>query len=139
MSGKLFFDTNILIYAYDLDAPAKRERAMRVLHDAWENENGMLSTQVMQEFYVNVTRKIQRPIPPTKARRILETYATWHVEVNGPHTIFMASEIEERHRLSFWDSMIVAAAINGRAVKILTEDLNHGQVIDGIEISDPFL
>ncbi|MCP9455872.1 MAG: PIN domain-containing protein [Nitrospira sp.] len=138
MSVKLFFDTNILIHAYDLDAGEKREHARRALQDAWENENGILSTQVLQEFYVNVTRKIPQPIPPAKARGILGNYASWDVVRNGLKTILMASEIEERHRLSFWDSMIVAAAAEGGATRILTEDLGHGQVIEGIEVVNPF-
>ena len=138
MSGSVFIDTNILVYAHDLDAGAKHERAASLVRRAWEEEHGMLSTQVLQEFYVNVTRKIPNPISPVRARGILTNYLAWRVEINGPNTILHASEIEERHQLSFWDSMIIAAAAQGGAERILTEDLNHGQVIEGVKIENPF-
>lgn len=138
MKGRSFVDTNILIYAHDLDAGAKHERAAAVVRQTWEEECGMLSTQVLQEFYVNVTRKIPSPISAAKARGILSNYLAWQIEVNGPSTILRASEIEERYQLTFWDSMIVAAAAQGGAERILTEDLNHGQVIEGVKIENPF-
>lgn len=139
MSGKVFFDTNILIYAYDRDAGEKHLVAKGILHEAWQAGWGVISTQVLQEFYVNITRKIPAPVPPAKARGILENYLAWHVEVNEPETVLLASEIEERHRLSFRDAMIVAAAIRGGVAKILSEDFNHGQIIEGIVVENPLL
>jgi predicted nucleic acid-binding protein len=109
MKGKVFVDTNILIYAHDLDAGGKHEKAAASLEDLWEEEAGVLSTQVLQEFYVNVTRKIASPLSPVQARTIIENYLVWQIEVNAPETILLASFIEERHHLS-WDSLIVAAA-----------------------------
>ena len=139
MKGKTFVDTNILIYAHDLDASIKHDAAMSILENLWEEEAGILSTQVLQEFYVNITRKILNPLPPAKARSIIENYRAWQVEVNGPDTILLASEIEERYLLSFWDSLIVAAARNGKAEKILTEDFQHGQRLEGMVIENPFI
>ena len=139
MRGKVFVDTNILIYAHDLDAGIKHDAAMIILETLWEEEAGILSTQVLQEFYVNITRKILNPLPPAKARSIIENYRAWQVEVNGPDTILLASEIEERYLLSFWDSLIVAAARNGKAEKILTEDFQHGQRLEGMVIENPFI
>lgn len=139
MADKIFVDTNILVYAHDLDAGSKRDIAITVIEKLWKNRTGVISTQVLQEFYVNVTRKIPRPIAPAKARGVIENYLHWHVELNVPVSILLASEIEEKHMLSFWDSLIVAAAIKARADKILTEDLNHGQIIEGILIENPFL
>lgn len=138
MKGKIFVDTNILVYAYDLDAGPKREVAAAIMKELWEQENGVISTQVLQEFYVNVTRKISNPLSKTEARSIIETYLYWQVELNGPITVLSASEIEERYRLSFWDALIIAAASNANAHKIFTEDLNHGQTIEGILIENPF-
>jgi len=138
MSGRIFVDTNILIYAHDLDAGSKRKIAVAIMEELWEHQTGVISTQVLQEFYVNVTRKISNPIPKTKARGIIENYRYWQVEQNSPATILSASEIEERYMLSFWDSLIIAAASKSNATKILTEDLNHGQVIAGILIENPF-
>ena len=138
MSGRIFVDTNILIYAHDLDAGSKRKIAVAIMEKLWEHQTGVISTQVLQEFYVNVTRKISNPIPKTKARGIIENYRYWQVEQISPATILSASEIEERYMLSFWDSLIIAAASKANATKILTEDLNHGQVTAGILIENPF-
>jgi predicted nucleic acid-binding protein len=139
MKEKVFVDTNILIYAHDLDAGSKHDIAVSLIKEFWEKGTGILSTQVLQEFYVNVTRKILKPILPAKARGIIESYLVWQVEVNKPDTILLASEIEERYLLSFWDSLIVAAARNAKADKILTEDLKHGQRLEGILIENPFI
>jgi len=138
MKGRVFVDTNILIYAHDLDAGAKHEKAAASLENLWEEETGVLSTQVLQEFYVTVTRKIASPLSPLQARSIIENYLVWPVMLNAPETILLASSIEERYRLSFWDSLIVAAARDAGAEKILTEDLTHGQVLDGVLIQNPF-
>ena len=139
MSGKVFVDTNILIYAHDLDAGQRNTLSADILRDLWENRTGIISTQVLQEFYVNVTRKIENPVPKSKARGIIESYLAWPVELNDAKTVLAASEIEERHMLSFWDALIVASARNAEAEKILTEDLNHGQQIEGILIENPFV
>ena len=139
MSGKIFVDTNILIYAHDLDAGQRNTLSADILRDLWENRIGIISTQVLQEFYVNVTRKIENPLPKSKARGIIESYLAWPIELNDAKTVLAASEIEERHMLSFWDALIVASARNAEAEKILTEDLNHGQQIEGILIENPFV
>jgi len=139
MSADTFVDTNILIYAYDMDAGRKQAAASAVVRDLWESEKGILSTQVFEEFYVNVTSKIPNPIPPAKARGILENYFAWKVQVIQPGTILRASEYQERHQLSFWDAMVLAAAHEGDAAVIFTEDLNHGRIIEGIRIVNPLL
>ena len=139
MSAKVFVDTNVLIYSHDLDAGVKHDVAAALVRDIWERRHGVISTQVLQEFYVNVTRKIPAPLSHASARGILQSYFTWQVELNSPETILFASEIEEHHQLAFWDAMIVAAAVRGGAEWILTEDLNHGQVIEGVQIKNPFL
>ncbi len=139
MKGKVFIDTNIFIYAHDLDAGRKHDVAKNLLESAWQEENGVISTQVLQEFYVNVTRKIPNPLSAVQARSIIEPYRAWHLEINDFESIVMASELAERHRLSFWDAMIVVAARRAKALKIVTEDLNHGQIIEGVLVENPFL
>ena len=139
MNGKVFVDTNVLVYAHDLDAGSKNEIASILVQELWEQEIGVISTQVLQEFYVSVTRKIPRPLAPAAARGIIENYLFWPVELNDSNTILSASEIAERHLFSFWDSLIIAAAKNAQVDKIFTEDLNSGQVIEGILIENPFL
>ncbi len=80
MSDKIFVDTNVLIYAHDVDAKAKHETAKRVLHGLWSERTGVLSLQVLQEFYVNVTRKIANPLSKESARLVVSTYTTWCIE-----------------------------------------------------------
>lgn len=138
MSDKVFVDTNVLIYAHDLDAGDKRTVATALLKELWAMRRGLLSTQVLQEFYVNVTRKIPSPLSAPAAREIVREYCAWQVEVLGADTILRASEIEERHEVSFWDALIVTAALQGHAGKILSENLNPGQIIEGIPIENPF-
>ena len=139
MTDRFFVDTNVLIYAHDLDAGLKHDRAALIVADLWEKENGIVSVQVLQEFYVNVTRKIARPMTPAAARGIIRNYLAWRVEPNEPSAVLLASEIGERNRISFWDALIVASAARSGADRILSEDLNHGQVIEGIRIENPFL
>jgi predicted nucleic acid-binding protein len=139
MKDKIFLDTNFLIYAHDIDAGIKHDLALSIIEKIWEEETGIISTQVIQEFYVNVTRKIPNPITPVQGRGIILNYFSWQVETVEPHTILSASEIEEKYVLSFWDSLIIATASQSEAVKILTEDLNHGQTIEGVLIENPFL
>ncbi len=139
MPDRVFVDTNILIYAHDLDAGTKSRRASEVLSRLWEENTGALSTQVLQEFYVNVTQKIPDTLTPAVARSVIEDYLVWHIDVVTPKSVLAASEIAERYQLSFWDAMIVTSAINVQATKLVTEDLNHGQVIRGILIENPLL
>jgi predicted nucleic acid-binding protein len=138
MNGKIFVDTNILIYAHDLDSGMKYAAAAGLLKQLWESETGLLSTQVIQEFYVNVTRKIPHRLSPIQARGLIDNYFAWPVIIIDTGTIRRASEIEERYRLSFWDALIIAAAVKGRADQIVTEDLKAGETIEGIEIVNPF-
>ena len=139
MTGKVFVDTNVLIYAHDLDAGRKRAVAAEIVQELWETSSGVLSIQVLQEFYVNVTRKIPQPLPAAQAREIIEHYTAWPVVTPTAESVLRASRLEERHRISFWDALIVQAARESGAVRILTEDFNHGQKIDGILIENPFL
>lgn len=139
MNDRTFVDTNILVYAHDLSARERHTKAAAILEMLWETETGSISVQVLQEFYVTVTRKIKYPLPPADAREIIHNYSAWPVEINDAEMTIRASEISEKERLSFWDALIVAAALRLRATKIVTEDLNHGQLIEGILIENPFL
>jgi len=139
MAGKIFLDTNIFIYAHNLDAGVKYEKGSRVIKDIWEKGNGIISTQVLQEFYVHLTKNIADPLSPTVARNLARNYLSWEVVHTGPETIFHASEIEEQYGLSFWDSLIVSAASEAKAEKIFTENWIHGQMIEGMLIENPFI
>jgi predicted nucleic acid-binding protein len=139
MSGKVFVDTNILVYAHDLDAGIKNVQAKRLLARLWEDRTGVLSTQVLQEFIVAVTKKPLQPIGVAQARGIVRDYCAWDLVINDSETILQATEIQEAHKLSFWDELIIAAAFAGNAATLATEDLNHGQLIEGIRIENPFV
>jgi predicted nucleic acid-binding protein len=136
-SGRAFVDTNVLIYAHNLDAGAKREIANRVLQELWHERKGILSLQVLQEFYVNVTRKIPTPLSKQSARLIVESYSIWCVETT-PTEIFAAFRIEDQARIGFWDALIVSSAIKGGADRILSEDLSAGQRIAAVLVENPF-
>ena len=139
MSDRIFVDTNILVYAHDLSSGDRHAKASAVIESLWEAGTGVISTQVLQEFYVTVTRKIKNPLKSAEAREIIRNYLAWPVQINDPETTIQASEIEEKNSLSFWDALIVAAALRLQAKKIISEDLNHGQIIEGILIENPLL
>ena len=134
----VFVDTNILIYAHDLDAGARQEVAAQVLTELWDSRTGRLSTQVLQEFFVNVTQKIRKPLSRSQGREVIHNYSAWVQTLITPATIGRASEIGELWQLSFWDGMIVAAAEQTGARQLLSEYMNAGQVISGIRVVNPF-
>ncbi len=137
MNDKSFIDTNVLIYAHDADAGEKRAIARDLLRELWSERTGVLSMQVLQEFYVNVTRKIASPLSRDLALRIVGAYETWCVETT-PKEMTTALQIEEESRIGFWDALIVASAARSGALRIFSEDLNAGQKIYGISIENPF-
>ena len=137
MSDKTFIDTNVLIYAHDIDAGAKRQVAKAVLQKLWNEKTGLLSAQVLQEFYVNVTRKILTPLSKDLARRVVSSYSIWCMETT-PTEILSAFRIEDESGIGFWDALVVSAASKSDAWRILSEDLNAGQRVAGILIENPF-
>ena len=137
MSGRTFVDTNVLIYAHDVDAGAKQQIARAILRELWSNRTGTLSIQVLQEFYVNVTRKIPRPISKQSARIVVTTYTAWCIDT-ATAEIATAFQIEDASKIGFWDALIVASALKSGAERIVSEDLNPGQLIAGIRVENPF-
>ena len=138
MSDKTFVDSNILIYAHDVDAKAKYHTAKDVLRDLWSQRTGVLSVQVLQEFYVNVTRKIASPLSKEEARLVINSYTVWCTETTAAE-IATAFRIEDESRIKFWDALIVASASKAGAVRILSEDMNDQQMIAGVRIENPFV
>ncbi len=138
MAGKAFVDTNLLVYAHDRGAGAKFDQARRLVAELWENRSGVLSTQVLQEFYINVRRRAAHPISRREARSVLEDYMTWEVVVNTGDSILSAVELERRHHLSFWDALIVQAASNSGADRLLSEDFQHGRRFGTLRVLNPF-
>ena len=138
MNDRVFVDSNILVYAHDLDAGEKNQKAVEVVRELWVSQNGVISTQVLQEFYVNVTRKIPQPLDRSTAREVIRNYSLWQTETIDSSDVFRASEIEEANQISFWDALIIVAAVKGGASLLLSEDLNAGQIIAGVVIENPF-
>jgi predicted nucleic acid-binding protein len=137
MSGRTFIDTNVLIYAHDKDAGVKNESAKAHLRALWSERTGVLSVQVLQEFYVNVTRKIASPLSRDAARRVVNSYAIWCGETT-PAEVSAAFRIEDESGIGFWDALIVSCAVKSGATRIFSEDLNNGQRIAGIVVENPF-
>jgi predicted nucleic acid-binding protein len=136
MSVRSFVDSNILIYAHDVRQGEKHTIAMRLVYDLIASRSLVLSPQVLQEFYVNVTRKIAKPLTKPMARQIIEDLAVWSVDT-GPADIASAFRIEDEAKISFWDALICASALKAGAQVVFSEDLNSGQMIAGLRIENP--
>jgi predicted nucleic acid-binding protein len=133
-----FVDTNVLAYAHDTSETRKQPLAEALLDALWTGRTGVLSTQILQEFYVVATRKFDPPMRRRAAREIVALYGTWPVVQIDVALILTASQLEERHKLSFWDALVVEAARVAGATRLVTEDLQDGRRIGGVRIEDPF-
>lgn len=133
-----FVDTNILIYAFDRSTGAKHEVANKMVRQLWDTGLGHLSMQVLQEFFVNITRKAPLALEPERAVETLRDLMTWHVHVPGPHDILAAIALQDRYRVSFWDAMILRSAHQSGCEIMWSEDLTDGQDYDGVLVKNPF-
>jgi predicted nucleic acid-binding protein len=133
-----FVDTNILLYAYDPAAGERHEAASALVDRLWRDRRGAISVQVLQEFYVSATRKVAKTIDPHAAVDRLKSLARWRVHSPLPDDVIAAATLSSRHQLSFWDAMIVRSAAELRCGTLWTEDLNDGQVIEGVRLANPF-
>jgi predicted nucleic acid-binding protein len=134
-----FFDTNVLVYAYDLSAGKKHEAAAELLKACWEYENGRLSIQVLQEFFVTVTRKIALPLDVPTARQIVADLAQWKLHTPEADDLLQAIDFQQNYQLSFWDALVVESAVRLGCKWLVTEDLSHNQVFGGVQVVNPFL
>jgi predicted nucleic acid-binding protein len=137
MSDKYFIDTNILVYAHDLSAGMKHQKARALIESLWESGQGVLSTQVLQELCINLRRKISKPLPVDEVRQLIRDYMAWEVIVNTPESVLDALEIESRYKTSFWDALIVQAASAAGVSTLYSEDLADGQKYGTIRIVNP--
>lgn len=133
-----FVDTNVLAYQFDESDPVKQRRAGDVMRLLWETRGGRLSHQVLQEFYVTVTRKLNPALPRDRAREEIRDLFAWQPVRPSEALSEDAWHIEDRFGLSWWDSSIVASARSADCVILLTEDLQDGLDIDGLRIMNPF-
>jgi predicted nucleic acid-binding protein len=136
---RVFVDTNVLVYSYDSDAGEKHAAARSLLLELWRSRTGSVSTQVLQEFYVTVTRKVRKPLTKRAARQIIDTYRAWPVHRPDVGDVLAAAELEERHHLSFWDALVVVSAQRIGARTLLSEDLQDSRRFGELVIENPFL
>ena len=134
----VFVDTNVLVYARDMADPIKQTRASEWIAHLWQTREGRLSVQVLQEYYVTTTRKLRPGLAPEEARADVNDLAAWSPVVIDIGVVEAAWALEDRFGLSFWDSLVVAAAQVARCDVLLTEDLQHGADLDGVRVFDPF-
>ena len=133
--SKVFIDTKILIYSMDEFDPIKRKKCRFLLKSAVNDFQGVISTQIMQEFYVTATKKLGAD--PLLVKDILHSFEHFEIVMVNPAIIYDAIDCGILNRISFWDALIVVTAESSRCEKVWTEDLNHGQIIRGVRIENP--
>jgi len=136
--NKVFVDTNVLVYAYDRSAGSKRETARETVMELWRNRRGLISTQVLQEFSAAVLSKIPRPLGLETVKNVVDDLLHWEVVVNDGRSVLAALDVQFRHRLSFWDALVVQAAVRGGAAVLCSEDFSDGRVFEGVRVMNPF-
>lgn len=137
--GPEFVDANVLVYAFDASAKAKQVAAKDLIERLWDTGTGCLSVQVLQEFFVTVTRKVARPLPVEEAADRIREFSTWKVFAPGADDVLAAIAIQQQSEISFWDAMIVRAAAEAQCDVLWTEDLSDGHSIRGVRIRNPFV
>jgi predicted nucleic acid-binding protein len=138
MTGKVFVDTIVLVYAHDSTAGEKHRRAVSLVTELWENGSGCLSLPVLQDFYVTVTQTVPTPMEAGRAVQIMRDLAIWTVHEPGIDDVIAAVEMQLRYGISFRDAMILRSAVRLGCETVWSEDLNPGQVYDGVRVQNPF-
>jgi predicted nucleic acid-binding protein len=139
MTGPCFVDANVLVYSIDVTEPLKQQLAQALLDRLWRQECARSSIQAVNEFYSVVTRKLRHVITPQDAWARVEALLEWNPQPVDATLLRRASVIEMRHKLRWWDSLIVAAARLQHCALLYSEDLQHGAVLDGVKIVNPFV
>ncbi|MGC8492830.1 MAG: PIN domain-containing protein [Syntrophobacteraceae bacterium] len=137
MTSKIFFDTNVIAYIFDRSNPSKRDLAKDVVSSCMRTGAMVVSTQVLQEVFIVLTGRLKPAIPVDVAAKAMKWLARNEVAIIRPETIQRAVRVLRENRISFWDSLIVSCALESRCEVLFTEDLQHGQVISGVRISNP--
>jgi predicted nucleic acid-binding protein len=136
MPARSFFDTNVLLYADDKAAPAKQSRALALLAEHRRAGTGVVSMQVLQEYFVSVTRKLR--VDAAIARRKVELLAEFDVAAPELADILAAIDLHRLHGFSFWDALVIRTAKQSGCTVLFSEDMQDGQEIDGVRIVNPF-
>jgi predicted nucleic acid-binding protein len=135
-----FVDTNVLVYAFDksLSPTPKKEIAARLIEELMEQDRLRVSTQILQELFVTLTRKVARRCSTEETLAILDALTVWPLQLVDYSVIHAAAGLAAQVKISFWDALIVVAAARSGAKVLYTEDLNDGQEIFGVRIRNPF-
>ncbi|MBX3058105.1 MAG: PIN domain-containing protein [Anaerolineae bacterium] len=137
--GEQFVDTNVAVYAYDLSAGKRQEQAKSLLNRLWQARIGCLSIQVLQEFYNITTRKLSNPLSSQHAYNIVADLGQWRIHTPAVADVLGAVQIQQRYQLSFWDALIVRSASQLGCAILWSEDLNDGQIVEGVLVRNPFV
>ncbi len=137
-SARVFVDTNVLLYSFDTSAGAKRDQALALVGNLWRVGNGCISVQVLQEFYVNATRKLSTTLEQATAERIIASLSRWEVHAPTAEDVLGAITLHARVQISFWDAMILTSASKLGCTVLYSEDLNAGQHVAGVQVVNPF-
>jgi predicted nucleic acid-binding protein len=133
-----FVDANVLVYAFDSSAARKQQSAKALLERLWQSNSGCVSIQVLQEFFVTVTKKVAKPLPVEDAKARVREFAAWRVFAPTPEDVLAAIDLHTQAKIGFWDAMIVLAAAESGCDVLWTEDLKDGQRLRGVRIRNPF-
>ena len=140
MSGKFFLDTNIFVYSFDVSAPKKAQRAAQLILQAIQTRRGIVSYQVVQEFFNVALRRFVQPMTSVDAEQYLSTTFRPLLAVHSSHALYgEALQLSARFKLSWYDSLIVASAIEGECDVLYSEDLQHGQQFGSLQLANPFI
>ena len=134
----IFFDTNVLVYAVDAGDPVRKEIAIDRFARAVKDDTVMLSTQVLQEFYNITTRKLKPPLSAREAVGQLSQLCAFEVVGSSADSVLTASELAQKHRLQWWDALILEAAIRGNADVLVSQNGQHGQRFGKLVVENPF-
>lgn len=138
MTDLFFVDSNVLLYRRDASFETKQKTADEWIRKLWTERSGRLSVQVLNEFYVTATQKLKPGMPRKEARAEVQDFLTWEPVALSAELIRSAFEVQTRYEISYWDSLIVSAALAARCNFLLTEDLQDGQDFGGLKVVDPF-
>ena len=138
MSYKVFFDTNILTYAFDQDSPEKNEQAKELISQWMPTGRMVISTQVLQELFVILTKKLEPGLSPDNAAEVIESLLSLEIDVVETDTILEAIRVSKENTISFWDALIISSAFDSKCRVLFTEDLNREQIISNVKIENPF-
>ncbi len=139
MSGNVFVDANVFVYLFDADDPTRQDIARSLIDRLAKEATIVVSTQVLQEFYVSVTRKLAEPLPSQHAMEATRGLSAYRVVQLDPSMIFAAIALHEKEKTSFWDALIVRAALESGCELLMSEDMQHGRRFEDLKVDNPFI